>query len=633
MEDSLKWKSGSLERQIAPGVFLILVCFLTACGGGTVGGANTAAPNLGPTQGGTSVGVAPPPAAPSVYVIDSLRKVGAQDPVPASVARSASVFAAKNEYEGFQIVVNGGQSGCTGVNAELTASLVGPQGVTIPSGMITFYREHYVNITAPSNSGAGGAKPGSYPDALIPFRNPFTGEPIRGGTYPSAPFDVLAGQNQPIYVEIYVPATVPAGVYSGTITVSREEGTKLADVPVSLTVWDFALPKAPSFRSAFHDYDSDHLIGPASYYRYTAATPEHLSLARAMDENLIAHRLMPESPMYAQFTVDSTGHIIANPGADSAIESLLARPEYSDFALPFSDHFPFARPLDLDRTKTIAYLRDAYQWLSNRGFLDKIWLRTQDEPQTAADFQRVRDFADLIHEANPNYRVAITADFAQREVETYLYGHINTLVMGSWSFDPVASAQRQAAGDQVWSYTGLVVNEQNPSPFWQIDFPLMNYRIVPWISYRYGLRGLLYWTTANWGQLSARGRSPWTDPCNHREAGECFNGEGMLVYPGKEVNYVIPQNAYGPASPAAVYGPIPTLRLKALRDGMQDYELLALATRRDPVIALQAAVQVGCAGNPNPGNATSNCFHSWNHDPDVLLRVRAQLAALITGSR
>lgn len=81
-------------------------------------------------------------------------------------------------------------------------------------------------------------------------------------------------------------------------------------------------------------------------------------------------------------------------------------------------------------------------------------------------------------------------------------------------------------------------------------------------------------------------------------------------------------------SAAPVYGPVPSLRLKALRDGMQDYELLVLAAQKDPQ-AMDAAIAVGCRGDANPGNAQMNCFHSWNTEPAALLNTRQRLATII----
>lgn len=562
---------------------------------------------------------------PNVYAIDSLQRVKVADTVPPNGSAFASLAAAGNEYQAFQIVINGGAAGYRNVSVDLTTPFTGAQCGAIP---VRLYREHYITITNPSHHGDGGAKAGVYPDALIPFVNPFTGAPIRGGQYPSAPFDVAAGQNQPVYAEVYVPDGTPAGVYSGVVTVSRDGGVTLAQVPMTLTVWGFSLPKKPTLRSSFHAYDSDHALGPAAYYGYANGSREHLSMAVAMDEAMIAHRIIPESPINTSFQVNSQGHLVQDSVVAPKVDALLARPEYSDFSVNLGLHSPFADPLSRDRARTLTYLNDVYQWLSSRGYLEKTWFRTTDEPSAVSDFQTAANFADLIHQGNSNFAVGITTAFDTPYLATYLVGHLNILMMHNTFYDPAFVAARQAAGDRVWSYTAVVQNTANPTPYWQIEFPLLNYRIMPWINYRYGLEGLLYWTTDKWNEVLARGGSMWTDPCSLNDSGTCFNGDGNLFYPGKEVNYVVPANAYGSSTPAAVFGPIASLRVKALRDGMEDYELLALAAKRDPNAAMQVAIQVGCNGLASTGDSTNNCFHNWNKDPNAVRVARAQLAAI-----
>jgi hypothetical protein len=76
-----------------------------------------------------------------------------------------------------------------------------------------------------------------------------------------------------------------------------------------------------------------------------------------------------------------------------------------------------------------------------------------------------------------------------------------------------------------------------------------------WMSWRYGLTGLLYWTTVYWEKTN-----PWTDPKTYGD----YNGEGSLLYPGADAGFP---------------GPIASMRLKAIRDGMEDYEYLHLLAR------------------------------------------------------
>jgi hypothetical protein len=176
----------------------------------------------------------------------------------------------------------------------------------------------------------------------------------------------------------------------------------------------------------------------------------------------------------------------------------------------------------------------------------------------------------------------------------------------------------------VWTYTGVAQDPEEPTPYWQIDFPLLNYRIAPWINYRYEVDGLLYWTTALWSNIKKRGTTPWEDPCSYKSGWTCFNGDGLLVYPGKEIDYIVPAGAYGADSAAEVYGAVPSLRLKALRDAMEDYEYLLMASKTNPVEAELALNEIACAGDP-----TKNCFTHWNQYPADLLAARERLGSMI----
>jgi hypothetical protein len=566
---------------------------------------------------------------PAVYVLDSLHRAQLTDFPPRKPESAAVLYAPKGGHDSFQIVVFGGAAGLKILDAVIAPS---PGGTVLPAKEFTLYREHFIAVSHPSKEGFGGARAGSFPDPLIPFRNPFTDERLTGGQYLPVPIDVAPGQNAVIYVELSIPRTAAAGTYASSVSIDSPAGT-LATIPVTATVWDFAIPLTPSLHSAFNDYDSERLSGPSAYYGYDQNSPEHFSVAAAMDEQLLAHRLMPEIPFYSYFNVDDNGHIVNTAEQDEALYRLVSRPERSDFKLDLGEHEPFSDQLIHNRQKAITFLREARQWFEKRGLLDKVWFRPQDEPETDSDFLKTQAYADLIHEADPRFRVAITGDFEQSGYDRYLYGHLNTFVMNFKSFDPVKQAERQAAGDHFWTYTALIQNAENPSPFWMIEFPLLDLRITPWINYRYGVEGLLYWTTSYWNEIRARGASPWTDPCSVKERFTCFNSDGVFVYPGKEVNYIIPRGAYASASPSAVYGPVPSLRLKALRDGMEDYELLTLAAKKDAKSATHAAILVACRGDADLGDASRNCFHRWDTDPKDLMLARLALADLIQSTR
>src|SRR4029079_13594235 len=69
-------------------------------------------------------------------------------------------------------------------------------------------------------------------------------------------FSIAAGNSQSVWADIYIPKDVPAGIYSGQVTVS-EDGNVAYTVPVKLSVRTFTLPDTPSAKTMaatnYHD--------------------------------------------------------------------------------------------------------------------------------------------------------------------------------------------------------------------------------------------------------------------------------------------------------------------------------------------------------------------------------------------
>ena len=180
--------------------------------------------------------------------------------------------------------------------------------------------------------------------------------------------------------------------------------------------------------------------------------------------------------------------------------------------------------------------------------------------------------------------------------------------MAGDAFDRVAVfIKRQALGEIIWTYTALCQRE--PTPWWHIDYPLLNYRVPAWISWRYLIRGLLYWGGMSfWRQVE----DPWTDPktLDRRDEsgkGQLYNGEGTIVYPSRAVGYD---------------GIAPSLRLKALRDSIEDYEYLAILEQMGLAAEAQEMIM----------SVAGSWFH-WEKDPAVYEKIRAKLAEMIVSAK
>ena len=126
---------------------------------------------------------------------------------PAGNQREIELWAARGEYESFQVVVHAPAGGLKNVNVAIS-DLEGERG-RITKASLALYREHYVQITHGSPDRGGTNRPlgpGWYPDALIPFA-------AKGGMLrpPARPFDVAQSSNQPIWIDVFVEQRNTAG--------------------------------------------------------------------------------------------------------------------------------------------------------------------------------------------------------------------------------------------------------------------------------------------------------------------------------------------------------------------------------------------------------------------------------------
>src|SRR6185369_7780826 len=86
---------------------------------------------------------------------------------------------------------------------------------------------------------------GLWPDPLVPRVDRYANE--RRNAFP---FTVARGRNQPVWVDVFVPASAQPGKYTGAARVTHN-GTVLFSVPVNLTVWHFTLPSTSTLKSSF----------------------------------------------------------------------------------------------------------------------------------------------------------------------------------------------------------------------------------------------------------------------------------------------------------------------------------------------------------------------------------------------
>jgi hypothetical protein len=215
--------------------------------------------------------------------------------------------------------------------------------------------------------------------------------------------------------------------------------------------------------------------------------------------------------------------------------------------------------------------------------------------ETLAAWARVMHAAGVEHLVTVRPREDLMDDGTGRPV-------VDIWVVLPWQarrVDPALRSRIEAAGGELWVYQALVQGRRTPS--WQLDFPVTHYRVLGgFLSASQGMTGLLYWAVDRWQ------RDPWTDPTYEHTTSCCYPGDGTLVYPG---------------GPAGVRGVVPSIRLAMVRDGMDDYDYVALLRARglgDDAAALM--------------EPAASSWWRWTSDGRVLGAVRHRLADLLERS-
>jgi len=477
------------------------------------------------------------------------------------------LHAARNEYVAFQVMVTAEGGALLGVDA--SCSSLSGQGTAISSDNIQLFREHYLNVTEPSTAMYGEQSttgPGWYPDPLVPS------DAHDGGL----PCDVNSGNNQGIWVDIYVPRDISAGTYSGTVTITAT-GSSARSLPLELHVWDFDLPSETHMPSFFL-YQPGQIAdahGVAKYGdQYLAIEAEYARSARR-------HRCNLSTSVYPEYNGTGSGTtVVWDSWHDAFVERHLDGTIFPDgrgislYALPIGQDYP--DPADHGglgspefESTFITMLQQFRNHFQARGWYDRSFLYIVDEPNDADAYDLVRYYGDLVDRSGTGFPLMVTeSPLPQDPSWGSLVGAVDIWCAGGDAW-PGPMQDRQAAGEEAWTYNG-----GEPYAGSQIiDTSGLGPRSWSWIARRYGVECWLLWDVCYFKDIynDCWDNDVWTDPLTYdqRRSGTTWpdwgNGDGTLFYPG---------------TPRGIAGPVESMRLKSWRRGAQDFEYMWLLDRR-----------------------------------------------------
>jgi hypothetical protein len=506
--------------------------------------------------------------------------------------RKVALYGARGEYVSFQLVLtNHSDKPLKGIDISMapfasnnTAWKVSPE----------LFLEWSVEVKTPS-TGYSKATLGKgwYPDALIPMKFIQQGptSPAKSWVYPLQLPDFnnrIENQvSQIFWIDQYIPIDATGGTYTTQVSVIIGGITKI--IPVELSVWNFAIP------------NENHLKASLQHEGFMSQMDEksELQVYQLMKRNRVAVMDPTYSPELKKDSSDElkvdwnkfderltkylTGEAFSatdgyeyGPGYGEPIETLL---------LPFDVYGkhgtagwpdigkPDVEMADSNQQKyinVIQQVRDHLKPMVDTSQTDlTVYLNGLDESYFPEAWRRMKHYGNVFKKEYPE--AGFRVDGAYNDSAMDIIEHsITDWAVHTIEFDQQRMNKYNKMGIKQWIYGPLLYESKinswvGSSTF--IDLPLVNDRALSWATWKYGAHSWI-----SWG-LGAGWKHAWYDP----ETWKSANDGGNAMYDMKKMN----GNAlliYSPGIVPNVSAACPSIRLKTMRDGIQEYEYLRLLT-------------------------------------------------------
>lgn len=503
----------------------------------------------------------------------------AANPVWNEGSRTVTLKAARNEFVAFQIIVDAARP-VTGVDVKF-AGLTGPNGARLDGKYAEVFKEWYVHVRRPTTGyERSSLGPGWYPDALMPQRKSqlHAGIPF---SIPDLYNDIADQKNQALWIDLYVPddrRAAPPGRYRGDFTVSWKGGND--SIHIALDVWDFALPQEnhvpgdiwngslrempPGEEMAYYQLARQHRFLPLIYAYRPKLNVNGAQVS--LDWTEYDKRLAP----YLDGSAFTSEHGYWGPGYGLPIDHVMLpfnNEKRGDkrtawpIALPEAGRTPEYEAVWKETGRQIrAHLDQDPRWraVTKIAFLDGL-----DESYYEAAYEKMLYYGKLLHEAMGRgwFKYRVDGGYSREAMER-LSKEVELWVCHTEDFDIRDVEYFRSRGVDTWFYGPMIYEQKKNGGCGSntfLDLDLLVNRGIGWVAWKYQT-GWVEWEF-DWNAFAA-----WYEAENFKDSPtRIYNGSGQLIYRGAVMDY---------------NQPIPSIRLKAQRRGLQDYEYFWLLAQK-----------------------------------------------------
>ena len=451
------------------------------------------------------------------WISNGYDKIIANGDVPKKPSDSHTVYMAKGESEGCQISLRSPED-MAGVTVEISV----PEGLTASAGIEKTQR-------------IAGKR---WPDGLLPL------DKVKS-------FDLKSGETSTVYIKFTSSGSTPAGDHKCTVTVKDGSGEAIATAGITVHVWDFELD----------DEDSIECWIPVVW---EALAKEYgfgdLRAGALTEEDM--ERLRVIYKLYYDMLLDYgiCGGDLPYDILDDRADEYLNDPRVRVFTIGSGE-------VD-EETLRARYnkIKDNPEWLAKAVYY------SLDEPTTRDMLDELASRSAAVRRIAPGVKTIssfydnLTYD-GTTDATGFLQEQLDIIVPKLCLFERVGGLESykkrfqayKAAGNKVYTYVcwepwkpflNVFVNEEG-----------IDHRALFWQIYDCGADGFLYWAANQWYDLDV---NPWNSMQTIPWLTRDIYGDGSFMYPG---------NKFGFDDPCS------SLRLEAVRDGLEDNTLLRMAKK------------------------------------------------------
>ncbi|MCW3108342.1 MAG: hypothetical protein JWQ09_2848 [Segetibacter sp.] len=560
--------------------------------------------------------------------------------------KAASLKGARGEYVSFQLVLtNESEKPLKGIDVSMKPFQNNSARISILPELFLEWAVEVKSVSTGYPKASLGA--GWYPDALIPFKYIQQGNQslkVNAWVYPLQLPDfnnrIDHQKSQIIWVDQYIPfekTSAKSGLYTSSISVTIDGVTKL--IPVELNIWDFAIP------------NENLLKGSLQHEGFVSSMNEkqELEIYQLMKRN----RVGVMDPTYKP-EMKKTGKTVSIDWKkfDDRLKKYLTGEAFTKaygyeygpgygtpvetFVLPFDVYGKHDTPGWPDigkpgverRTENkaayvnvIRNVRAHLKPLVNPKTTDvTVYLNGLDEAYFPEAWDRMAYYGKLFKKEYPEAEFRVDGGYNDTAMKVIEHA-ISSWAVHTIEFNESRFNKYAKMGIKQWLYGPMIYESKvnswvGSSTF--TDLPLVNDRAISWSAWKYKAHSWI-----SWG-IGAGWKAGWYDSETWKSVNDGGNAEG---YNEKKLN----GNGmllYSPGIIPNVRGACPSIRLKTMRDGVQEYEYMKMLAAIDKSDKRVSSIVNNVINKPFGDNAVGN-LDVWSYDPQKWDDSRNELGQLI----